>query len=203
MVCIITGDIINSKKHKPDTWLKVLKHELNKAGKSPKSWEIFRGDSFQVLLKKPEKALLFALSIKTALKSANNVNVRMALGLGDISYSTEKITESNGTAFSNSGEKFELLKQEKQNLSIKSGDELFDAEMNLYLKLSLIAMDSWSVNAAEAVKIALQNKDKSQEEMGKLLGITQSAVSNRLSRAYYEEIMEVNAMYQMKIKTLK
>jgi hypothetical protein len=75
--------------------------------------------------------------------------------------------------------------------------------MNLYLKLSLIAMDNWTVNAAEVVKIAIENPGKSQEALGQFMGIKQNAVSNRLKRAYYEEIMEVNEMYSIKLKRQK
>lgn len=203
MICVITGDIINSKKNSPKIWLTPLKKELDKIGKSPKFWEIYRGDSFQVMINKPEDALLVVMKLKAALKSIRSINVRMAIGVGNRTYNALKITESNGSAFVHSGEKFELLRQEKQNLAIKSDWPEFDKEMNLYLKLSLIAMDNWTVNAAEIVRIAMENPDKSQEEKGRIIGIKQSAISNRLKRAYYEEIMEVNEMYQTKIKALK
>lgn len=203
MVCVITGDIINSKHHEPAVWMKPLKRELNKAGKSPESWEIYRGDSFQLLIKKPADVLLYAIAIKSAIKSIKMLDVRMAIGLGQITFKAGKITESNGSVFVHSGEKFELLKQEKQNLAIKSDWPEFDREMNLYLKLSLIAMDNWTINSAKAMRIAIENKDKSQADLGNLLGINQSAVSSRLKRAYYEEVIEVNAMFQSKLKALK
>ena len=203
MVCIITGDIINSKQYAPEVWMKPLKRELNKMGKSPLNWEIYRGDSFQLLIKKPGDALLSAIAIKAAVKSISKLNVRMSMGFGEVSFNASKITESNGTAFVHSGEKFELLKQEKQNLAIKSAWPEFDKEINLYLKLTLIVMDNWTVNAAKAMRIAIENQDKLQVDLGKILGINQSAVSLRLKRAYYEEIMEVNAMFRSKLKSLK
>jgi hypothetical protein len=49
----------------------------------------------------------------------------------------------------------------------------------------------------------MENPDKLQEELGKIVGIKQNAISNRLKRAYYDEIMEVNEMYKSKLKTLK
>ncbi len=203
MISVITGDIINSKKTNPKAWLKLLKEELGKAGKSPKTWDIYRGDSFQLLISNVDNALLTAIKIKASLKSIKNINVRMAIGIGDITHNAIKITESNGSAFVHSGEKFEMLKIEKQNLAIKSDWPDFDKEMNLFLKLSLIAMDNWTVNAAEIVKTIMENPDKLQEELGKIVGIKQNAISNRLKRAYYDEIMEVNEMYVTKLKTLK
>ncbi|MEO9022836.1 MAG: hypothetical protein ABI237_08465 [Ginsengibacter sp.] len=203
MICVITGDVINSTKNVPRVWLKPLKKELNEIGESPKVWEIYRGDSFQVLVNDPVNALITAIKIKAALKSIQNTDVRMALGLGSRTYNAPKITESNGSAFVHSGEKFELLKSEKQTLCIKSDWPDFDREMNLYLKLILIPMDSWTVNAAEVVKAAIDYPGKSQEELGLMVGVKQNAVSSRLKRACYSEVMEVNEMYKTKLKTLK
>ena len=203
MIAVITGDIINSKKLNPKKWLKPLKAELDTIGPGPKCWEIYRGDSFQLMMTNPEDVLATAIKIKATLKSISNMDVRMAIGIGTKTHSAQKVTESNGTAFIHSGEKFEMLKKEKQNLAVKSDWPEFDKEMNLYLKLALIAMDNWTVNAAEIVKTTMENPDKLQEELGKIVGIKQNAISNRLKRAYYDEIMEVNEMYKSKLKTLK
>lgn len=203
MVSVITGDIINSKTNVPRTWLVPLKKELNRIGEDPKYWQIYRGDSFQAVINKPEEALLTVMKIKAALKSISGMNVRIAIGIGGRNYNAAKVTESNGSAFVHSGEKFESLSREKQNLAIKSDWPQFDNEMNLYLKLALIAMDNWTVNAAEIVKVTMENPDKSQHQLGVMIGIKQSAISTRLRRAYYEEIMEVNEMYIAKIKLLK
>lgn len=64
-------------------------------------------------------------------------------------------------------------------------------------------MDNWTVNAAEAVKTTMENPGKVQEELGQMVGIKQNAISNRLKRAYFDEIMEVNDMYVYKLKSLK
>jgi hypothetical protein len=203
MVAVITGDVIDSKKNAPGIWLTPLKKELNRIGKTPKTWQIYRGDSFQVVISKPEDALLVAMKLKASLKAVKGINVRMAIGIGNRTYNAAKVTESNGSAFVNSGEKFETLKQEKQNLAVKSDSAEFDNEMNLYLKLALIAMNNWTVNTAEIVSVAMENPDKSQQQLGKMVGIKQSAISTRLRRAYYEEIMEVNEMYKSKVNLFK
>lgn len=203
MLAVITGDVINSKKNAPRIWLPPLKKELDRIGRTPKIWQIYRGDSFQVVISKAEEALLVAMKLKASLKAVKGINVRMAIGIGKRTYNAEKVTESNGSAFVNSGEKFETLKQEKQNLAVKSDSAEFDNEMNLYLKLALIAMNNWTVNTAEIVSVAMENPDKSQRQLGQMVGIKQSAISTRLRRAYYEEIMEVNEMYKSKVNLLK
>ena len=63
-------------------------------------------------------------------------------------------------------------------------------------------MDKWSVSSAELVQIILNNPDITQEEIGKHLGIKQNSVSGRWNRANVNEILEVNKMFQNKIKNL-
>lgn len=203
MISVITGDIINSRKTQSAAWLKVLKKELSKWGDTPKQWEIYRGDSFQVEIKNAVDALAAAMQIKAAIKSLKGVDVRMAIGIGDKEYSAKNITESNGSAFVQSGELVEELKKQKINLLIRSNSSTFDREMNLYLKLALIIMDSWTTNAAETIYAALQHPDKSQEALGKLIGIKQNAISTRLKRACYYEMRELLEMYQTKLAELK
>jgi hypothetical protein len=201
MVSILTGDIVQSRRSKSSVWLRALKKELDKIGPSPKKWEIFRGDSFQVEISQPEESFLIAMKIKCLLK-AKSIDVRMAIGIGEKDHSAASILESNGQAFILSGEKFELLKREKQTLAIKTPWPEFDSDMNLILKLASIAMSKWTANSAEAIKIALEKPDLIQEDLGKKLGIKQNAVSGRLKRAYFDELTELDTLFRKKIRTL-
>src|SRR5680860_726664 len=115
MIAIITGDIINSRNVDAQKWMPELKTVLNKYGSEPKTWEIYRGDSFQIETL-PIDALKAAILIKSTIKQFKALDVRLAIGIGEKTYESEKITESNGSAFVYSGEAFEKLK--KQTLSI-------------------------------------------------------------------------------------
>lgn len=203
MVAVLTGDVINSRKKNTKTWLPVLRKELANYGKTPTQWEIFRGDSFQLEVKKPVDALLVAIQLKALIKSIQGLDVRIAIGIGEKSYTAKNITESNGSAFVNSGKLFETLKEQNLSLQISTGEKPFDDEMNLYFKLAIIIMDSWTVNAAITIKKVFEYPDKSQEAIGKLLKINQNAVSSRLKRAHFQEILELNKMYRSKVATLK
>ena len=200
---IITGDVINSKQTPPRSWLKVLKNELNSLGDSPKIWEIYRGDSFQVQVKDAADVLFVSVCLKAAFKSVKGLDIRIAIGVGEKSYSAARITESNGTAFVYSGDLAEEIKETRQNLAVRSGNQEFDDEMNLYLRLALIVMNGWTGAAAQTVYAALKNQQKSQEELGRMLHIGQNAVSARLKRANYTEVMELIAMFRRKIQSLK
>lgn len=212
MVAVITGDIIASRKLvNQDKWLLPLKSLLSNWGNSPKDWKLERGDFFQVEISLVEDALKKALEIKALIKKAepiderkkiSTIDVRMAIGIGEKTYSGESISESNGPAFINSGEKFDTLKKESTTLGIKTPWRTFDEEMNLYLKLAGTFMDKWSVSSAELMLIVLNNPNITQEEIGKILGIKQNSVSGRWNRANINEILTVEKMFRKKIKLL-
>jgi len=201
MTSIIIGDIINSRKLSTKKWLVPLKQFLANQGKSPKDWEIFRGDQFQLEVKNPEEALLIAIQIKALMKSIK-LDARMSIGLGDKTHNAKKISESNGSAFINSGELFENLKKEKNTLAIKSGNAIFDYEVNLMLRLALLTMDNWLPQSSEFVLVAIKNQSFSQEQIGEILNINQAAVSRRKSRSQLDLILEFDTFYREKIKNL-
>ena len=202
MIVIITGDIIKSRKMTSKKWIDDLKELFQTFGKSPNDWEIYRGDEFQIEVKNPEEALLIAILIKAFLKSIK-LDARMSLGIGEKTYKSRKITESNGSAFVRSGELFESLKKQKVNLALNSENTDFDATLNLMLKLSLSFMDSWLQQSAEFVLVALQNPTLSQEEIGVKLGVNQAAVSRRQKRAQFDLVLQMDNYYRNKIKTLQ
>ncbi len=200
MICIITGDIVGSRKLK-DTWLLHLKDALEKLADEENRWEIFRGDSFQLEIK-PAEALKSAMYLKACIKANKNADVRMGIGLGSVKTKAAKITEASGSAFIYSGYAFDGLKQAKVNLCIKTDFEEFDEEINILIKLSLIAMDGWGVATAEIVKHALENENLLQSELAVLSGRTQSSVSEALKRAHYSELLEMDKLYRKKLNRL-
>ncbi|SDS27450.1 SatD family (SatD) [Maribacter dokdonensis] len=195
MIAIITGDIINSENHPSSEWIGMLKNYFNQFGDSPMNWEIYRGDEFQ--LKVTEKNALFtAIRIKSMLKTIKGLDVRMGIGIGLETYIGTGVTESNGPAYQRSGRNFETLKESKVNLSIATGEAKNDRTLNLMLRLALDFMDDWSVVSAEIVTLVLDNPHSSQKEVAQMLGIKQSAVSQRLKRARLDLVLEVLAYYK-------
>lgn len=199
MTSIITGDIINSKESNPKNWLDALKGVLNNCGNEPKQWEIYRGDSFQLEIK-PENALETGILIKATIRQFKNTDVRLAIGIGNKIYASEKITEANGTAFVNSGECFEQLK--KNTLAIKSPFTAFDAQINIMLELAQLTMNNWTVTTAKLVKAALENPDLNQKELAKHFNKTQGNISQGLKRSGFDEILKMIHYYNSQIKTV-
>ena len=130
MTSVITGDIIGSRQQKSEHWVEDLKKILAPFGKTPNQWEVYRGDEFQIEINNPEDALLAAILVKAHLRAIKS-DARMSIGFGDKTHNAERISESNGSAFINSGELFETLKKQKVTLALRTGDIDFDEKLNL------------------------------------------------------------------------
>ncbi len=198
MVAIITGDIINSRQIGAKQWLPELKKVLNIYGEEPKTWEIYRGDSFQIETN-PQDALRLAILIKSAIKQFKTLDVRLAIGIGEKTYQSNKITESNGSAFIYSGNSFEKLK--KQTLVIQTAWNDFDNTINVMCDLASLTMDAWSPTSALIVKTALESDpNTNQEALAALLNKKQSNISTGLKRGGFYEIQKLLNYYQNEIK---
>jgi hypothetical protein len=212
MIAVLKGDIVASRKlANQELWLSPLKELLGKWGKTPEDWEIVWGDFFQVEISEPKDALQKAFEIKTLIKKLKSpatqtmtsiIDVRMAIGIGEKTFGGKRISESNGSAFIYSGEKFDVLKKENTSIGVKSPWQTFDDEMNLYLKLAETILNRWTVSAAELAEIVLHNPGITQEEIGRRLGIKQSGVSGRWSRAYIDEVLKIESTFRRKIELL-
>lgn len=199
MTGIITGDIINSKKNTPENWLEALKTILNSFGKTPQTWEVYRGDSFQLEIQ-PEKALQACILIKATIKQFENLDVRLAIGIGEKTYQSKNITESNGSAFINSGECFENLK--KTTLAVKSPFQLFDTSINIMLELAQLTINNWSSTSAILVKTTLENPGLNQNQLAEIFKKTQGNISQGLKRAGFDEISKLLDYYATQTQTL-
>jgi hypothetical protein len=130
MIAVITGDIVASRKLvNQEKWLLPLKFLLNSWGTSPKDWKLERGDYFQIEIGDPSEALKKAFEIKALIKKVeplderkkiSTIDVRLSIGIGEKTYAGESISESNGQAFINAGDKFDLLKKENIKTGLKT-----------------------------------------------------------------------------------
>jgi hypothetical protein len=203
MTSVITGDIIKSRNVTDQTlWLKTLKSALGELSGDASFYEVYRGDSFQIECRDVLNSFEYAVYIKACIKTIRGLDVRLAIGIGSKNYQGKTVSESNGEAFIFSGETFETLKKEKNNLKLQTKNSELNTELNLYFKLALIAMDNWTVNTAEIVKLSLEHPTMVQSDLAKLIGISQDAVSKRRKRAYLDEILELDLLYRQKIAQL-
>lgn len=199
MIAVITGDIMHSRDVNTSVWLNLLKSALKNYGNEPKDWEIYRGDSFQLSVD-IKKAIEICFLIKATIKTIKVLDVRLAIGIGEIEYEADKVTESNGSAFINSGECFEELK--KYTMGIKTPSVEFDKIFNLVLQIFNTTADNWSPVTAEIIKFTLEHPDLNQNQIADKLNKSQSSISEALKRGGYDELKELISIYEEKIEKI-
>ena len=207
---VITGDIVKSRKLGPDREkaLKILKDALNSLnnfkGKSIGGIsDIFRGDSFQIVIRDPDASLEIAIFLKARLLSntikSKSIDARIAIGIGKIgSYNKKNIQESDGEAFRLSGNALDGISRYRR-FSIKSNID----ELNKQCEFISSSIDSitrrWSSEQAEAVLLWLSGY--TQTSISKKLGISQPAVNQRLQLGGHFTLSESFELFKHLLKT--
>jgi hypothetical protein len=201
MIAIITGDIINSQKSESELWLPQLKNLLGSWSSTPENWEIYRGDEFQ-LKSSVDEVFSKSMLLKSLIKSFENLDVRLAIGIGNEVFLSEKITESNGSAYVNSGRLLAEIKAQGKTLVIQTENDKVNRDLNILFKWASIDFDNWSTATAEIIHQLLRNSDFTQDDLAKTLSISQSSVSQRLKRANFDLIQETDQFFRKKITEL-
>lgn len=197
MIAVLTADIINSTRF-PD-WRKELLKDFEFFGNQNDDWLIYRGDGIQIRIEKPEEGLRYALLLKAIIRQIENLDVRIAIGLGEENERTSVVTQNSGSAYVNSGRMLENL---KQNLAINTGEEEINLGLNAGLGLLNALCSQWKPAVAQSFKLKLQNPDISQNEMAKILKTTQPNISQTLARGNWHEIAQYIAYFNTLIKTM-
>jgi hypothetical protein len=201
---VITGDIVGSSSFNGENRrrlhnalvesLQFIKEEY--ADNFLYEFDIFRGDSFQNVLKYGSP--VFSICLKLRLKLAimmhpNPIDMRIAIGYGTIDMLPEqRASLGDGKAYRFSGEMLDILsKNQNRRIAIKT----FDAQLNNLLEGYCILFDKatvgWSFEQREAVFWKMQGLTE-VEIVKKLKGepIAQKNVSKRLKTAEWKQIIK-------------
>ena len=98
--------------------------------------DIFRGDSFQVWVEKPEYAPLVALLLRAGLRMSalrageQQLDARISVGIGDVAYRDATVSQSDGEAFVLSGRGFDQLGKQ-QRLMVQTPSETTNEELRV------------------------------------------------------------------------
>jgi hypothetical protein len=195
IVCVITGDVVGFSKldvSGRQRMLAVLKSSFRSVASalpgSRPSFEIYRGDSFQGILLKPESALRSAACLRAELRfrfkagSRREVpDIRLAAGIGRADYLPQgRFLEGDGEAFRFSGPFLDAMKGDRR-LSIHTPWPEINSEFEAVSALLDAVIHRWSAEQAQAVAGFLRGLG--QLETAKALGISQPAVRQRLRSA--------------------
>jgi len=186
---VLTGDLIGSSRFKEeqrDEVLLILKDSFKKISPDiiASPFGVFRGDSFQGVLSRPEEGLKAAIIIRANLLSKfkgkrSRLDAKIAIGIGTIDYlSREQVGEGDGEAFRNSGMELDRMKREEQNLIVKTPWNEINEELRTECALFDALIQRWTKEQAEAILFQIQGSK--QEEIARILSISQPAVFQRL-----------------------
>lgn len=210
LCAVITGDLVSSSELGYQRRGSVISYlhssfgsiaeqlQLNDAVLLP--FDIYRGDSFQVVLTCPERALLVSvlLSIKLSLfgEEMNDLAARISIGIGTIGHIPDSgnVGEADGMAFRLSGRSLDMMKERDQVLLVTTPD----AVLNLMFESQCAFFDLISGRWTDIQKEFIFEKlsGLTQEGIALKKGRSQSTVSQSLSSAGFDTVKKFLSNYE-------
>ncbi|WP_339699684.1 SatD family protein [uncultured Roseivirga sp.] len=212
VTAVITGDIIRSTDIEGD-YREVLHRIANDIRDQIDQHfllDVYRGDSFQAISKKPEQGLLMLLLIKAGLKREQTEknkqtiqwDARMSMGIGKLANYPEynNLSELSGEPFTRSGRSLDSMKEKNKEITIVTGEEEQDNELKAILPMVEAIVAKWTTAQASAVYLFLLYKDITQKEIGDRLGKTQVAVSKSLDISRIDALIPYIERFETQIQ---
>lgn len=194
LLTVLTGDIIRSRnlpRNEKEAVLSVIKKSPGILEQLPghvqlSAFDIFRGDSFQVIVFKPEMAVTVSVMLRTLVKKTVQKplktlpDIRVAIGIGHVDTLTTNISEGDGEAFQRSGLLLDQMPADQKMAIATSSDEL-DRRWNAGLGLLDALISAWTYSQAEVIPGIMTGR--TQQEIADRLHIEQSTIHRRLRAA--------------------
>jgi hypothetical protein len=168
-----------------------------------KGFSVQRGDSIQGEVSDVRDSLRVALLLRTAVnrisfdqseKRKSPVNVRIAIGVGEVSLVRETVGESFGEAYLFSGRLLDSMKISKRVIAIKTSDEEINRELDTEFRLLEVIMRNWKITSADVLYCMLSGLD--EKKTAARLGISQSAVNQRKRSAGWNAVSALLDRYE-------
>lgn len=193
---VITGDLVDSTNIAAQ-WRQTVIDALHvcvaeSISLTPIKLEMYRGDSFQVVVDNPEYALTTAIALRTKIKAQTPSgqklwDARLAIGIGNVSFESENIVTSDGEAFRLSGHSFDHIG--KKRLSISTPWAEFNSNIELVSRFADDLITSWTAKQARIVYQSMLFP-KLQKDMAEELGMTRQNFNYHWSSARGQLILD-------------
>ncbi|MCK9361922.1 hypothetical protein M0Q28_06935 [Patescibacteria group bacterium] len=203
---VLTGDLVRSRDLSAGQQRHALGALSDMAGEFSRQHEglavgkleVFRGDSWQFCLERPELAVEAAVFLRAGLIAAG-LDSRIAIGIGSVkSLDKRKISRSSGPAFEASGHGLDSLpKKRRLGLAFADGvqNPSADSLMGAVIPLIDAQMEKWTSREAFAVYGTLRGL--TQQEIAELpeartvKGVqpTRQAIHDALARIQWHAIL--------------
>lgn len=208
LYAVVTGDVIASSDLS-STRRRVLHEAMTATSKAlraafksviPAEVDIFRGDSWQMVITQPALALRAALFYRAGLRSrmqSHDFDIRMGLAIGTIQFIPgNRISAGDGEAFQLSGKALESMSK-SMSMSFSFPDRPGERALNVVVQLVDSLAARWSDKQALAVTGALQGWK--QNKIAKTCWknpISQQAVAQHLNRAAWNSVETALAFFE-------
>ena len=199
---VLTGDVIKSSGYSAQK-RRSFQNRLNKLYTTllklypDIQLQQYRGDSLQIALTTSRKyGLHTGLQVLSNL-AANSIHLRMAIGVGNISFKSKDVVTSDGSAFRASGPYLDALKKDAELISIAGEDENFTSEWQVHSATLNYLMQKWSTQQAEAIYIQLSEQNATQTMIAKKLKISQPSVHQRLQLAGWPVVEKIIQRFEV------
>ncbi|MBQ0081791.1 MAG: hypothetical protein KBT41_00700 [bacterium] len=193
---VITGDLVNSTNIAVE-WRQTVVDALNACVTdflplTPIKIEMYRGDSFQVVIDKPELTLTVAVALRAKLQATTPEkkviwDARVSVGIGEVSFESGNIVTSDGEAFRLSGRTFDAMGKKK--LAIATPWTEYNNTMDIVTRFADDVVSSWTVKQANVVYHSLLFP-KTQKDMAADLGLTKQNFNSHWASAKVQLILD-------------
>ncbi|MDZ4822291.1 MAG: hypothetical protein SH856_02415 [Flavobacteriales bacterium] len=205
-IAVITGDIagftrMNQKKR--DKCLDDLKRcfevlkEYRKQNSLRGNPEIFRGDSFQLVLTKPTNALAVVLQLKTFLV----FEIKLSVGIGTSSPLKRRSGESDGEAFHLSGRTLDEMKYSTVSTSFKTTSNELNDELETHCYLLEGMTSRWTIVQKDVLFYKLIGY--TETEIAEVLHISQPTVNAHSKAANWKAVERLQKRFSNIVSSMK
>lgn len=201
---VLTGDIVNSTRLLPAQEARLTKAlRLFLAGQV---YEFYRGDSFQVYMRKPKEALRMALACRglaigiTEESEEEISDIRISIGIGEVNLPVNSLGVAKGEAFLLSGRQFDQLQQTERRLAISCSEPI----ANIGFQVVADYLDSIykRMTAKQANLIVELLRGVTQQQAALKFEKSKSTVSQLANAGRWPEIERLLKQYEMLINLL-
>ncbi len=191
---MITGDIVGFSKL-PEKQRRMLSQIMKNASKAvrrnfrrsvPLDLDVFRGDSWQLLISDAGLSLRIAIFLRAYLRAHAGIrrfDTRMAIAIGTVDFVTDdRVSKGDGQAYRYSGNALEQMPKSSY-MCFHFPSRQNEESLNVLVQLMDVLATNWSGRQSLAITGALQGLK--QEKIGSLWepSITQQSVNRHLQRA--------------------
>ena len=185
---VLTGDLVDSSQV-PTARYDALLYGLDQClrqvcDKFNGSYNIYRGDAFQLLLRQPHQALHSSLLIRLALKTLQS-DARISIGLGQVENLRQDIKSATGEAFTLSGQGLESMGNQ-QRMRIASSSEEFQFHMALLLRFADLLISGITSRQAQALQEYFNLEDNAHQQIADRLKTSRVNATKLLNQGHYE-----------------